>query len=197
MIETILGVATGLIGNIVTSVSNYKTTKLKNEHEVDMMGLEMQKMEVEKDIMLAEAEANMKITEVETQASIELADSDIYKEVVKESNKKLLDNNVISKLFESKWTMPFGVIISFLFGLVDFIRTAIRPALTFYLVGLTSWLTYTAYTIIIQNERIIPTLEAIGIFTRVTDIIIYLTVSCVTWWFGDRATAKFLMKLNK
>ena len=34
------------------------------------------------------------------------------------------------------------------------------------------------------------------IFDQVTSIIIYLTVSSVTWWFGDRRTAKFLMRLN-
>jgi hypothetical protein len=35
-----------------------------------------------------------------------------------------------------------------------------------------------------------------AIFDQVTSIVIYLTVSCVTWWFGDRRVAKFLMRLR-
>ena len=38
--------------------------------------------------------------------------------------------------------------------------------------------------------------QATALFSQVIDIILYLTVSCVTWWFGDRRVAKFLMRLN-
>ena len=34
------------------------------------------------------------------------------------------------------------------------------------------------------------------IYNEVTSIVVYLTVSCVTWWFGDRRMAKFLMHMN-
>jgi hypothetical protein len=38
--------------------------------------------------------------------------------------------------------------------------------------------------------------QAGAIFDQVTSIVIYLTVNCVTWWFGDRRVAKFLMRLK-
>jgi hypothetical protein len=39
-------------------------------------------------------------------------------------------------------------------------------------------------------------LQATAIFNDVTSIVTYLTVSCVTWWFGDRRMAKSIMQLK-
>ena len=36
--------------------------------------------------------------------------------------------------------------------------------------------------------------QAIGIFSQVTSTMIYLAVSAVTWWFGDRTMSKYLQE---
>ena len=42
----------------------------------------------------------------------------------------------------------------------------------------------------------ITALQATSIFNDVTSIVTYLTVSCVTWWFGDRRMAKSVMQMR-
>ena len=198
MWETIFGGISGLLGSALTSIMNYKVQKLKNEHDREMAKIEIQKMDKEKEIMIAEAEANIKITEVQTEAQMELADADIYLETIKSSQQEFLSDKIHAKLFEyGVFGKIIGVILAFLLGIVDFIKRLIRPGLTLYLVGLTTWITLIARDIIIQaNGKDLTALQAKGIFENVTTIVIYLTVTCVTWWFGDRRMAKFLMRLN-
>jgi hypothetical protein len=86
--------------------------------------------------------------------------------------------------------------IATMFGLTDFLRGILRPALTIYLCGATTWITYMAWTIMQTHQLLITSTQASEIFVQVTSIVTYLTVSCVTWWFGDRRIAKTIMDLN-
>lgn len=189
ILESVLGVVTGLIGNITTSFFNMKAQKEKNKHELAMV-------EAETKAMIAEKEANIKITEAEVAAEVERMDAKIYNESQKQASEPALDDKILEKLFASKWTKPVAVLISFLLGIVDFLKHLMRPGLTAYLVLLTSWLTYEAAQIIQAKQELLTADAAMDLFDNVTNIIIYLTVSVVTWWFGDRRVAKFLYRLN-
>ncbi len=94
------------------------------------------------------------------------------------------------------FTVPIASVVAFLFGLVDFVKGLIRPTLTAYLCGVTTWVTWMAWEVM-QKEGITFTAEqAVEIFQDTTSIVVYLTVSCVTWWFGDRRMAKTIMELK-
>ena len=197
MFETIFGGISGLLGSVITSIVSYKTQKLKNEHDIAMADIELKKMDKEKEIMLAEAEANIRITEVETEAKIELADADVFKESIKAAQEKALSDKVHEMLLKGgRFSRIVAAFVAFLFGIVDFIKRMIRPSLTLYLVGLTTWITYIAWKIMETHNQQLTSKQATDIFDQVITIVIYLTVTCVTWWFGDRRMAKFLMRLN-
>lgn len=197
MLETILGGVSGLLGSAVTAYSNYKIQKLANEHKQAMANLELEKMDREKEIMLAEAEANMRITEVQTEAQIDIADSQVYIESLKAAQKEAFSDATLQKLLEGgKFSRFIGNILSFLFGLVDFIKRLIRPGLTVYFVVLTSLITYVAWDVVDKHQADLDPTQVIALFDEVTTIIIYLTVTIVTWWFGDRRMAKFLTRLD-
>lgn len=194
ILETILGGLTGLVGTAVSSIFNYKTEKLRGD-------IKIQTIKAETDAMIAEAKANIAITNAQIEGEIEIADSNAYLQSLKEGNKSLLDNKWIDKLLEiqGKWkilTLPFAVFVSFLFGLVDFLRGLMRPVLTLYLVLLSTWITYKAYILLDLTKSTMTTSEALNIFNDSISIIIYLTVSVVTWWFGDRRMAKSIMQMN-
>lgn len=197
-LETILGGLTGLFGSVVTSVTNYKTQKLKNDHDVVLAKIEIERMSKESEMMLAEIQANLQITQVQTEASIDLADAEVYKTGIQAASVKTLSDKVHEKLFSSgRAGVVAGVFIALMLGVVDFLRAVIRPGLTVYLVGLTSWLTVIAWRIIESHNSTISAAQAVLIFRDVSRIVIYLTVMAVTWWFGDRRTAKFLQDLKK
>ena len=194
-LDVILGGITGLLGNAISSFVNYKTMKLKNEHERDMV-------KIETEAMKAEAEMQIQVTKAEIEGEIELADVKAYSDSQTVGNQKMFSEQWIDKLFSIQgWVkyiaIPFGVIIAVLFAFVDFLRGFMRPGLTMYLTGMTTVITWMAWKIIQSNGMEMTASEAVAIYNQVISIVIYLTVSCVTWWFGDRRTAKFLQSINK
>ena len=113
----------------------------------------------------------------------------------------MFSNKWIEKLFsvQGKWqiiTLPLAMLIATLFGFTDFFRGIIRPLLTVYLCGATTWVTYMAWTIMQAHNMNLTADMASEIFIQVISIVTYLTVSCVTWWFGDRRIAKTIMELH-
>ena len=200
LIETILGGVTGLIGNVVSGIFKYKNTKLEMERDVLQNSHELALIDAETKAMIEEAKANIKITQAQVEGAIEIEDSKAFMEAQKQGNKTLLDNQWVNALLsvENNWakliTVPIASLISILFGFVDFLRGIIRPILTVYLCGVTTWVTWMAWEIMQAHGVALTAVQATVIFNDVTSIVTYLTVSCVTWWFGDRRMAKTIME---
>lgn len=188
MLETILGVATGFLGNIITGFTNLKAQKLKNEQDLKMREYDLKEREQEAKLQIA-------VQTAQTDLEIEKAEAAAYVESLKNANADLLTTEKLGVLSETKSGF-IGKFLALLMGLVDTFRSFIRPGLTAYLVALTTVLTYQAIEILSAKEPLLTALQAQALFSQVSDIVIYLTVSCVTWWFGDRRTAKFIYRLN-
>ena len=188
MLETILGVATGFLGNIITSFTNLKAQKIKNEHDLKMRDYDLKEREQEAKLQIA-------VQTAQTDLEIEKAEAAAYVESLKNANADLLTTEKLGVLSETKSGF-IGKLLALLMGLVDTFRSFIRPGLTAYLVALTTVLTYQAIEILSAKESLLTAIQAQALFSQVSDIVIYLTVSCVTWWFGDRRTAKFIYRLN-
>ena len=187
LIETIMGVATGLIGNVVTSITNLKTQKLKNEHDLAMRKYDIEEREQEGRIQIA-------VDSNRLEGELEKIEADAYLQSMKVGNETLLTDGKLQALTTDKnW---LSRILAFLMGLVDIFRSSVRPGLTAYLVALTTLITMKSMEIITSKAALLTTIQAQEMFSNVSDIVIYLTVSCVTWWFGDRRTAKFAFRLN-
>lgn len=198
-LDIILGGLTGLIGNAFTTWFKYKNSKLEYAHKEKMVDLETQ-------AMIKESEMQIQVTKARIEGEIEIADSAAYDTSQKAGNKQLFAEKWIDMIMEGgnrKWTGWFfrlmGTVIAAGFALVDWLNGMMRPALTIYLVGTSSYITYLAWSIL--NKAGVGTLTAsqsLDIFQQVTSTMIYLAVSAVTWWFGDRTMSKFLQeKANK
>ena len=84
------------------------------------------------------------------------------------------------------------------FALVDWLNGMMRPTLTLYLVAGSSYITYLAWQIMqTAGLATLTAAQAMDIFQQVTSTMIYLAVSAVTWWFGDRTMSKFLQDKDK
>jgi len=185
------GGLTGLIGNALTSFTNFRMQKLKNQHEEKMSELDMQTIRLE-------AEMQVKVTTAETEGKISLAEVDALKASYAQAGKPLFERSYMDKLMKSPWTAWIGAILSFLFGFVDFLKGAARPVLTYYLMGVSTWITIIAYQTVEKATGASPLdlVKSLELFDKITTTMIYLTVSCVSWWFADRRIAKFLMRLE-
>jgi hypothetical protein len=153
LLETILGGVTGLLGNVVSGIFKYKNTKLELQGKQLQFKHDLAMVEAETKAMIMEAKANIKVTQAQVEGAIEIEDSKAFMEAQKQGNKNLFDNKWIEGLLrvENKWakiiTIPIASLISILFGFVDFLRGLIRPALTVYLCGVTTWVTWMAWQI--------------------------------------------------
>ena len=201
ILETILGGVTGLIGNVVGGWFKLKHAKLQEEIRKGDRAHEVAMVKAETEAMIMEAKANIKITQAQVEGAIDLKDADAFIQSQKEGNKALFNSKWINSLMSTTgwwriFTLPLASLIAFLFGFTDFLRGIIRPALTVYLCGITTWVTWMAWNMM-QNEGItISAFQAVDIFKDTTSIVTYLTVSCVTWWFGDRRMSKSIMQMK-
>jgi hypothetical protein len=199
LIETILGGVTGILGNVIGGWFKLKQaqldvdkTKLDNEHAINMVKAETQ-------AMIMEAKANIRVTQAQVEGAVDLKDADAFIQSQKEGNKALFSNKWIDALMATTgyWriiTLPLASLIAFLFGFTDFLRGILRPTLTVYLCGVTTWVTWMAWKIMQTNGLGLTSIQAVNIFNETTSIVTYLTVSCVTWWFGDRRMSKSIMQ---
>jgi len=196
-LDILFGGITGLLGNAITGFMTYKTQKLRNDHDIAMIQAESESMRIE-------AQMQIQVTKAEIEGAVELADAQAYMLSQKSASKPMFSEKWIDKLFGVQgkvgrfFAIPTAVLIALAFGFVDWLRGFMRPALTIYLTGITTVLTYQAWQIL-QNHGLpaMTTTEAISSYNQVTSMILYLTVSCITWWFGDRRMSKFLTTLNR
>ena len=193
--DIILGGLTGLIGSAITSIFNFKTEKLRGD-------IKIKTITAETNAMIEEAKANIAITRAQIEGEVEIADSNAFMKSQEVGNKALFGNKWIDKLLEvtGGWRViafPVAVLVSFMFGFVDFLRGLMRPLLTIYLTGLATWVTYKSYILLTLTKSEMTSIEAVGIFTDATSIVMYLTTTVICWWFGSRQMAKAIMHMDK
>lgn len=158
------GGLTGLVGSAITAFSEIKKQKMLLAHEEKMEELSIQAMKLE-------AEANLKIVEVETEGKISEADAKALVESYK-SDRETYSKNV------SK-----GKISGFLLVLVDVLRGLIRPVITFYFTVLISILFFRFYNL---YGRLNDLSKSAEILDNIVLVILYVGTTCILWWFGTR-----------
>jgi hypothetical protein len=199
LIETILGAASGIIGNVVGQFFKTKQAQIDLEGKKITNAHELAMVKAQTDSMIAENNANIKLEQTKVEGAIDLSDAQAYVKVQENSNKSSFDNKWIESLLsiQGNWkyiTVPIACLIAVLFGVVDFLKELIRPSLTIYLCGASTWITYMSWKIMNMNGVVISSAQAVALFSEITSTIIYLTVSCVTWYYGDRRMSKTIIE---
>jgi hypothetical protein len=190
-LDIILGGLTGLIGNAVTSWTQYKTKSMEFTHKENMVKLETM-------AMLEEAKAQISITKARIEGEVELAEVGAYKESIEAGKEKFFGEKWVDIMLDSTgWASyilkPAAMVIAMAFAILDLVRGMMRPLLTIYLTGLTSYITWLAWKILeAKGISSLSVTNAVDLYTDVISTVIYLTVSAITWWFGDRSMSKYL-----
>lgn len=169
LVTSVLGGGiTGLIGSITQHVLEFKTKKLELEANRDKFTHEERMVKAEAEVMAQEWAARTKVAEVESAARIETADSAAFAASFNEPSRYA--EHVTEK---QNW---------FMVGL-DVLKGVIRPGLTVYLCILTTLLYF-------KVQKLLPTTidvdQALGLVNEIIGTILYLTTTCILWWFGTR-----------
>lgn len=201
ILESLLGGLTGIVGSGLTAWFKHKDKQLELEITKEKNSHDLLMVKAESDATIAEAKANIKITQANVEGAIDIKNAEAFMESQKEGNKSLFSNKWIDGLLKQtgKWkiiTLPLASLIAFLFGFVDFLRGIVRPLLTVYLCGVSTWISYKAYEIISIDGLGLTAVQATGIFNDVTSVVLFMTTTCVAWWFGDRRLSKNVAELK-
>lgn len=192
----LIGSFLGLFGNAINQFFQMRQQKSKNEHEKDMARIQIE-------ILTAKTDASIRMTEAKVQGAVDLQDSKAYAESIVVGNQKSFSDKWMDKMLDQTgwlqyFSVPAGFVIMFLFACVDVLKAFMRPGLTLYLTVLTSGITYMLYMILdASSVSWLTANKAAIMLTSIVDTIVMLTTTCITWWFGDRRMAKFLMQMNQ
>jgi len=168
------GGVTGLLGTAITSVLGYFKQKEENK-----MALALE--DSRRKTLTLQANINLKMAEAKVRGAIDL------EEIRQEGEARITSYENDKAAYATGDTAKN----SFLFILVDFLRGIIRPGLTIYLIVLTT-LTYLKADALVNaiGVDILNVDDAIAMVKEINATILYLTVVCVSWYFGNRSVEK-------
>lgn len=170
------GGLTGLIGGAVDKVFAYKTKKLEIEQNRERYIHEVNMRKADAEIMAQEWAARTKVAEVEGAAKVEVEDAKAFATSLTTDDKNYLD--YLDKLNPKQ---------DWFFVILEFIRGSIRPGLTLYLCVLTTLLYWKASQLV---PSVIDAAKALDMVNSIINTILYLTTTCILWWFGTRNSEK-------
>jgi len=189
--SSVLGTAFGFIGNLITQWNDREMMKIKNTHE-------LAKMDKEADIMIKEADARIKVSVEETRKATEVANIDVYKEAVKQEGITLFKKEYMDYLMRPvtawyyfhQWVRILcGTMIALLFALVDVMKMAVRPSVTYYWVVITTLLTFK-----LEQEvggfASLDTKVKMELFRYILSFVFFECSTILMFWFCDRRNSK-------
>lgn len=174
------GIVTGLVGPIAKGVVALKQQKAQFEHDEKMVELTTQ-------ATIAEAQAAIQKVETITEGQVKVAEVGALTEAVKAADRPIFNEVYMKYLIKAG---RFGQIVAGLvaFGLacVDMLRQAIRPVVTVYMIGASTWVTVLAYQVLQAVDKAIEPSFAQDLFKMAVYTVVYLTVTVVNFWFVNR-----------
>lgn len=202
MFELLSGSITGLIGTIWSGYNQRKQKELDLKLEESKQRHALEMVRAESEAMLAEAQANIQITESQVMGAVELAEVEAFSDSQRHGNAQSLSSAFAERLANvDGWarfiTLPLLSILCFLLGLADFIKGLARPCITAYLLGVSTWLSYKSWQLLELTNTALSPAQAVDIVEQAISVLLYLSTTAVTWWFGDRMTEKGAKTLFK
>lgn len=162
------GGATGLLGIGIQRFFDHKAKKLELELNNQKFAHEINLRKVDAEIMAQEWAGRFKVAEVE-------GDAKAFDTALTSEPKRYYEGTDLTP--KQKWLMV---------GL-DFIRGIVRPGLTLYLCAITTIVYFQAAEV--MGNSILP-FQAYDLVDKIVQTVLYLTTTCVLFWFGARNKGK-------
>jgi len=168
------GGATGLIGVALQRWADYKNKQADLELQKAKFEHERGLRELDAKILAQEWAGRTRVAEVETAGKVDVAESEAFAASFRTEPTRYSEG------------VKTGPVTGALLVMLDVIRALVRPGLTVYLCVLTT-LVYLDAQALMDRAGIGMTIEeALKITMQVVGTVLYLTTTCVLWWFGTR-----------
>ena len=185
------GGATGLLGVLFQRAFDYKAkqqdvelVKLNNLH-----AQELARIEADKENRLAQS--TEKLAEEEAQSRLQLAEVDAQSKADEAAARSYIASVESDRAtYVNPKTLARSRFARIAMTTVDAVRGLIRPVLTIYLVVIASLMFCWAKELAANSSTPIPADKVYDLVKTISDTLLYLSTTCVVWWFGVRPTAK-------
>lgn len=166
------GGATGLLGVVFQRAFDWLHEREVSKQKKQDQEFELEKRKIDIQITQAEWAGRTRIAETEAGAAKDIAESNAFAaSLLKEPER-----------YSSADRLTTGQ--NWLLVLLDVLRGIVRPALTVYLCALTTYIWWQVRQLI-SAEDFDPA-EVLELWKMVVNTILYLTTTCILWWFGTR-----------
>lgn len=171
VLSVISGGATGLIGTAVQSVYQYKTRQLDIDLEKTKAANEIEKIKLDIEMQKQEWSSRTQIATIQTTGEVDKADAAAL----------VASYDMEPKQYSEKSLLTHGQ--EWIMVLLDALRAIIRPGLTVYLCVVTSLIYFETRGLIqiVDNQT-----NAFALLEKLVNTILYVTTTCILWWFGSR-----------
>lgn len=168
------GGATGLLGVVFQRIADYKNRQLDLQLDKQRGELELAKRDKDAAIMAQEWAGRTQVAQIEGDATKDAAESAAFAASLSSEPKRYAEKPATAG---QTWVLV----------VLDFVRGIVRPGLTIYLCALTT-LVYLQARETLRGADLSPD-EALELVKMIVGTVLYLTTTCVLWWFGTRNKA--------
>lgn len=169
------GGATGLLGIVLQRFADYKNRQLDIALEKSRSEAEVARRNADLALIKEEYAGKVRMAQEETTAAREVADSNAFaKSLFTEPTRYSSDKGLTTN---QQWLLV----------VLDFIRGVVRPLLTVYLCVLTTYIWWQVRQLLAVED--LDAQNVLLVWQKVVDTILYLSTTCILWWFGTRNKA--------
>lgn len=165
------GGATGIFGAAIQRYADHQNKKLDMAIEKQRGEQELAKRQLDIQVTQAEYAGKLKVAEAEGETAKDVAASAAFSASLFKEPERYATGELS---WGQRWLMV----------LTDMLRGIVRPMLTLYLCALTTYVWYQVRNVLGAEDLDMDT--ALAAWTKVVDTILYLTTTCILWWFGTR-----------
>ncbi len=170
------GGATGLLGVALQRLFDWLHVKAQMAQQKQQNDFELEKRRIDIQVTQAEWAGRVKVADTEASAAKDVAESNAFAaSLLKEPERYATGDRPQGWLGNAGW---------FLLVLTDVFRGFIRPALTVYLCALTTYVWWQVRQLLSIED--LDAGEVLEVWRMVVGTILYLTTTCILWWFGTR-----------
>jgi len=175
----------GIVGSLFTNLFDFYKKKQEDKQKLALK----QQADTQ---ALADKRLDIEMMDKEYAFRESIADKEMEKDLqVSADSLQTASYQMDKATYVNKKTV--GGFTNFLLGMVDVLRGLVRPVMTGYMVWEVHVMRVTVESLIAKaGIDIMTATVALGIYTNIVDLILFLASASFSWWFGTRskATAK-------
>lgn len=178
------GGATGLIGVGLQQFFAYK--QKQQDIEIVKLNLEnsLQLAKIETERVQLKSQGELQVAQVVAEGATNVAEEETAVRTFEASIENDSSKYTPVEAFKvENWATKVG---TFMLAFVDAVRGITRPAMTWYLCGLTSAMFYWSSNLAAQKGVTLDSTQVVALIQQVISTVLYVFTTAAVWWFGSR-----------